>query len=61
MKPLRMIPPRTLLIPLLLLGLLGNTRRGLADAGPKLPERALYVLPGITLGGTSTLDVGTGF
>lgn len=32
-----------------------------ADAGPKLPKRGLFVLPGLTLGGTSSFDVGTGF
>ena len=32
-----------------------------ADAGPKLPDRALYISPGLVLGGSSTLDVGTGF
>lgn len=32
-----------------------------ADAGPKFPERGLYLLPGLTFGGSSSLDVGTGF
>jgi hypothetical protein len=30
-------------------------------SGPLLPKRGLFVLPGLTLGGTSSFDVGTGF
>ena len=41
--------------------LLASASTARADAGPKLPREAFYISPGLTLGGTSSFDVGTGF
>ncbi len=50
-----------LAIAICLAPLTASPRLARADAGPKFPERAFVISPGMLLGGTSSLDVGTGF